>query len=38
MGVREGEVMVVEGGSCEKYLKVVGREFHRQEEELRNER
>ena len=36
--VREREIMVVEGSSCEKYLILVSREFHRLREELRKER
>ena len=37
-GKREREVMVVEGGSCEKDLRLVGREFHRHGDELQKER
>ena len=37
-GVRKGKVMVVEGDSCEKDLRLIGREFHRRGKELRKER
>ena len=37
-GVREGEVVIVEGSSCEKDLKLIGREFHRRGKELWTER
>ena len=37
-GVREGEVTVIEGSSGEKDRRLIGRDFHRREEELRKGR
>ena len=37
-GVREGMDVVGEGGSCEKDLRLVGREFQRRGEELQKKR